>query len=370
MLFNYPKSDISKFYEEVSEPEKDRHFQDEVLERKMSVYNPNLMESVANLGTAFGGYERMQKSASINSRSISNWNKAGDNQVDASRGSDANPDDQLNISRKNSEAYNSFMNSELENSRNGMPSSASKPRRHRDSIAKRVRNNKVIPTSFGNQISVWADAIYEKHGQGNKLMFDGFFEWASKHQPFIRGFRKYFRFQLWRRLVNEKTNQTFLSYVVQSPVLQDYVDIETGLPTGPNPRGYAMLYVDFLLVWNSDDYYVLPVRVIILKNIKITSNGDNFTIEFNHDSKKYKPLRIRLARPAVWKFWKETLERYSRRANQRPLQQQVRDEKQDRGGQVLVSPPGAIADVGDRLCGEDDREGEAEGGRKGAAEVG
>jgi hypothetical protein len=193
-------------------------------------------------------------------------------------------------------------------------------------MSRRVRANKILPTNFQNKIGMWTDTIYEKYGEGNRLYFPGFLAWAQKHQAFIMGFRKYFRYNLWKRVVNPRTNQTFLSHVTQTPVLQHSADILLGLPT-PVKNGYAILYADFLLVWPTDNFFTLPSRILILKNIRILSDGAALTIQFNHESKRYKPLKLGLSRPAVWRFWKDTLDKYSRYPHQRQLLHQVRDEK-------------------------------------------
>lgn len=306
MLYNYPKSDIRKFYDEVVDAETNAPVQSldssNPRARRQSVYNPNLLESVANLGAVFGGIDNMR----VKSNTSRNMGQ-GDGQQDSSVLS-SYPDEQSSIrSRKNSE-YNMSIDGNADLSRN-MPSARRRPR---GSLAIKMRQNKIFPTSFGNQIVIWADAIYNRYGSDGKLTFDGFSQWAQRHQDFILSFRKYFRYQLWRVITNPKTNQKFLGYAVQPPILQDRVEIQTGLNNSHPINGYAILYADFLLIWPNDDFYQLPRRVIILKNIKIMFNGDNFSIEFAHECKRYKSLRLGLNRPPVWKFWKDTLEKYSR----------------------------------------------------------
>lgn len=308
MLYNYPKSDIKKFYDEVVDAGGDVPLQSLDISnpriRRQSIYNPNLLESVANLGAVFGGFDNMRVKSYASRNQV-----PGDTQQDNSVMS-SYPDEQPSLySRKNSE-YN--MSMEKEGNADVSRNQASVKRRHRRSLAVKMRQNKILPTSFGNQIVIWADAIYNRYGKDGQLTFDGFSEWAQRHQDFILSFRKYFRYQLWRVITNPKTNQKFLGYVVQPPILQDNVEIQTGLNNKEPIHGYAILYADFLLVWPNDDYYQLPQRVIILKNIKIVFSGDNFTVEFAHECKRYKPLRFGLKRPPVWKFWKDTLEKYSR----------------------------------------------------------
>lgn len=48
MLFNYPKSDISKFHDEINE-KVDLPDTSDLRKRRPSVYNPNVMESVADI---------------------------------------------------------------------------------------------------------------------------------------------------------------------------------------------------------------------------------------------------------------------------------------------------------------------------------
>lgn len=212
--------------------------------------------------------------------------------------------------RRRSENMETSLDPILNNS-NSYISGDGQSRKRKMSIVKRVKTTKIIPTNFGNQIVIWAEAIYEKYGENNKLFFEGFKFWAQGHKQFIFNFRKYFRYNLWKAGVSKKTNQIFLNYIFHTPYLQDNVDILSGMQKIIK-NGYAALYTDFLLVWKVEPISELPIRVLILKNIKITFDQKDNTIEFSHSSKKYKILKIKLSKISVWRFWKDTLEKYSR----------------------------------------------------------
>lgn len=366
MLFNYPKGDIYKFYDEVGDtaalPALPTASTD-IRSRRMSVYNPNLMESVANINTLVGDRNSFMSRARV--AAGDGHPTSGDNsQISKYSGEDG---DGVRNSRRNSEYQNSSIAQGLNDSRS-IPGGSAR-RNRRDSVARKVRANKVIPTNFQNKIGIWTDAIYERYGSDDQMNLQGFLSWAQRHQGFIMGFRKYFRYNLWKTVVNPKTNQAFLGYVTQTPVLQNQAEILAGVPNAPLKAGYAMLYADFLLVWPTDNYYALPSRVLILKNIRIQSDGTALTIEFSHESRRYRPLKLQLGRPAVWRFWKDTLEKYSRWPHQRQFLHKIRNEKQNRGRKVLVGALGAVAFFGAGVRGQNAGKGEAEGGRKRPAQV-
>lgn len=305
MLFNYPKGDIYKFYDEVSDAAAlpaNTGPSMELRTRRHSVYNPFMMESVCNLGALVGDRNSFMSRNTGMARDINA--PSGDNsQISGQSG-----EDYPRSSRRGSEYYNSSI---MGGSNEAQSVRGSTRNLRKESVSRKVRANKILPTNFQNKIGIWTDAIYEKYGEGNRLFFNGFLAWAQKHQAFIMGFRKYFRYNLWKRVVNPRTNQTFLSYVTQTPVLQHSADILLGL-SAPIKNGYVMLYADFLLVWPTDNWLTLPARILILKNIRILSDGAALTIQFNHESKRYRPLKLGLSRPAVWRFWKDTLDKYSR----------------------------------------------------------
>lgn len=276
-----------------------------------------MMESVANITGFLANMGPIERKANT-----SIFGAGGDANLSVNR-------DKSSISNVNAEDISEFRSrkesmtvtiessriGDLNESKGGTTLDGGKVRK-RISISKKVKANKFLPTNFGNQIEVWADSVYNKYGEEDRLTFEGFNSWAQRHRQFIFNFRKYFRYNLWKAVVNAKTNQLFLHYALQTPFLQDNIEILQGLNV-PIKSGYAALYVDFLFVWRNQNIYVLPARVLILKNIRITFEEHSNSIEFLVNSKKYKPLKIKLSKVSIWKFWKETLEKYSRQIHKR-----------------------------------------------------
>ena len=321
MLFNYPKGDIHKFYDEVTTDKGDLlgSSLEITQKRRGSVYNPNFMESVSNLREVIPSLGSHTYGDGIPSTADFVKKNSETKSKEVSRIVVNLDEDDIAMERRGSRGsemsfHQAFNDSKMkddsklkdENSQN-----SAVLRNRQQTMTQKLRTNKFMPTSFSNQISVWADSIYEKYGNGNEMTLEGFRAWAINHRAFLFNFRKYFRYNIWKGFVNSKTNQFFLGYVHETPFLQEEIEIIKGLEK-PVKKGYACLYVEFLMIFNHNSIFNAPARVLILKNLMITFDQPSATIEFAYKSDRYKPLKLRLAKESIWKFWKEMLEKYSR----------------------------------------------------------
>jgi hypothetical protein len=289
MLFNYPKSDIHKFYKELSHNGESHvvnasHMFESIADlRSISILNKPISRRGSNLGELSRLNESYMRKESINS-------------VEWNRGSELV---EMSLNSGLSEFQRIDMN-------NGLVTE-----KQRMSRKKTLQMSKFMPTNLGNQIVLLTEKIYDKFGNDDQMSFEGFIEWAKHHEHFIYNFRKYLRYNLWKTVTSEKTNKLISGYTFLTPFLQEEVQISKGLSKATK-NSYAALYLDFLVIWKTRDNEAEPSRVVILKSIAIEFNEVNQSIHFSSRNKKYKPLAVKLKEMATWKFWKYTLEKHSR----------------------------------------------------------
>lgn len=306
MLYNFPKEEIQKFFQKIfgegdaagaSKPINDR-FQSE------------LYESIANFNYRFDPNKGIDNDASI---SVANVESQSSSQHSIS-----------STDRSTNDKKGKRSGTKLREDEDGPLAADLQPlaRPRKNSYFEKLRRHKVLPTNVSNQIAIWCDSIYEQYGTGNKLYFKQFVEWASIHKNFIFTFARYFRYTMWKTLKNPITNKEYLGFHKMTPVLQEAIQIRFVHDTAFRPA-LACLYIEFLFLW-FDRSRNVPNEIKILRDVGITFQDETLEVHIAHYSPEYPNFTIRLARKAVYLYWREILTNYSRWPHQRPSHQSLR----------------------------------------------
>lgn len=284
MLYNFPKEEISKFYAKIfGHPEGDtpmvpaNQFQSELFE-SIANFNFKVKENVLDL--------------SVNKKR-SNGIIVEDSQEDSSPLIEVKTRKNSRTEAKDISDYYRGQN-----------------RRRKNSLVEDVRLHKYAPTNVGNLIAVWCDSIYEKYGDGDKLYFNQFKEWANLHKNFIFTFARYFRYNMWQSDRNEITNRETLGFYKLSPVLQETIKIK--FDDEQNYRqALGCLYIEFLFIWY-DRSKCVPNTIKVLKDVNILFTDSQQMIQIEQQSLEYINFRIIIDNKPAYLFWKEILTNYSR----------------------------------------------------------
>ena len=302
MLYNYPKEELSKFHEEVFE----------------TVQNPNESRQYSALNVTYRAPELFDSHANLNTI-VRNF--AADNANHSTTLPPGQPNNNLQVPptndspfnaprRRSEQVSNSIDFSYVDGSKIG--NSFTDAGRLKNPHKRRLTANKLVPTNVGNKIILWTDAIYERHGNGDKLTYDGFQQWIEKHPAFLKSFSRYFRPQLWLAYNDPTTNQRLLGYRRIRPALESPGQVQLR-KHGRKRHCIFSLYGEFLLVMHKQK--LVPTCVVILKGVDITFDAQKLTISVSRGPKAGSVLNFIFASNGDFEHWRKTLETYSRLVN-------------------------------------------------------
>ena len=298
MLYNYPKDEISKFHEEVFETVQNPNESRQYSALNVTYRAPELFDSHANLDTIVRNF------AADNANHSTALPTNNNLQVPQTE----SPYPQAR--RRSEVVNNSVAFSYVDGSRIG--DSFTDAGRLKNPQKRRLTANKLVPTNVGNKIILWTDAIYEKHGNGDRLTYEGFQQWIEKHPAFLKSFSRYFRPQLWLAYNDPTTNQKLLGYRRIKPALESPGRVQLH-KHGRKRHCIFALYGEFLLVIHKQK--LLPTSVVILKGVDIKFDAQRLTITVSRGAKSGGDLAFMFATDADFEHWRKTLETYSRPAN-------------------------------------------------------
>lgn len=288
MLFNFPKEEISKFYEKIF----GKMNSSEKFHPKEQ-FRSELYESIANFNIH---PVKIEEELKVEDESFGSSMEElnGDNEIS---GNDSKLNNLKPLSLNAQLRKPSFEDDE-------------KVRRRKNSVYLQVKKRKVIPTNVGNQIAIWSDSIYDNYGHDNKLYFNEFIEWAVIHKNVIFTFARYFRYSMWQSFQNKLTNKEYLGFHKLTPVLQE--DFLIKFSSEKQFRSaHGCLNIEFLFIWYERSR-TIPNIIKILKDVNIIFTDSDNQIDIQHYSLEYHNFTIKINRKPVFLYWKEILTNFSR----------------------------------------------------------